>query len=631
MGKVLSGVLAVIVGVVLTVVVLFVGSSEENKNPCATPGASSASGGSGAAAPAADRLVVIGDSTVVGIQDQLKSRLDSETDYKDTKIDAVSGSTLTEGSSAGVSRTEAAKNDTKADWVIGMGVNDAAGISGGSDDAAGRIKAEMDVLGDQNNVWWPEIAIGEHPSKMNGALDDAKMAEAVKSFNDALHAAEGEHDNLHVVPWSPSAEDFSDDVHFTAAGYKKRTDMIMDAVKSAGTGGDSSAAETAESSGAAATSSESASASADPSESAAQGHGDSGDSGDGGGSGASAPSDDWHGAGDTHTQYVNEGQDVPLGIPADESALSEPQLQHARRIIADGKGRNLPDQVIKGALMAGLQEGGLRMLASRAVPESLEMPNDGITPGDATSVGYFQIQTPMHMPVNEAMDPGKQNAWWYDTFKQMSSPDKEAWEIAADVERPREDLRGEYKKWDDLATKILESQGNIAPSNGACGYGSSAIGEAPADLEEFANKAIEAARKYLGMRYSWGGGNWDGPTKGTPDGGVGDSYGDPENEGFDCSGLTMYAYAQASGMRIKLDHYTTNQQNSPLMKEVPLDDIKAGDLVFFGDISDPHHVGIALNATDMINAPQSGDVVKEQPIADHGDLVSARRLKENPK
>ena len=619
MGKLISGVLAIIVGLVLTVVVLFTGSSEENKNPCAAPGASSAaSGGSGAAAPA-DRLVVIGDSTVVGIQDQLKSRLDSETDYKDTTIDAVSGSTLTEGSSAGVSRTESAKNDTKADWVVGMGVNDAASMSGGSDDAAGRIKAEMDVLGDQNNVWWPEIAVGEHPSKMNPQLDDAKMTASVKSFNDALHAAEGEYDNLHVVPWSPSAEDFSDDVHYTGEGYKKRTDMIMDAVKSAGTGGDSGSTEAAGSSGSSEAAAPSASESAKPSAGNDHGGSDSGSS------------DDWHGGGDTHSQYVNEGQDVPLGIPADVSALSEPQLQHARRIIADGKGRNLPDQVIKGALMAGLQESGLRMLASRAVPESLTMPNDGVTPGDATSVGTFQIQTPMNMPVNEAMDPAKQNAWWFDTFKQLSSPDKEAWEIAADVERPREDLRGEYKKWDDLANKILESEGNIAPSDGACGYGSSAIGEAPADLEEFANKAIEAARKYLGMRYSWGGGNWDGPTKGQPDGGVGDSYGDPENEGFDCSGLTMYAYAQASGMRIKLDHYTTNQQNSPLMKEVPLDDIKAGDLVFFGDISDPHHVGIALNNKDMINAPQSGDVVKEQPIADHGDLVSARRLKENPK
>ena len=36
----------------------------------------------------------------------------------------------------------------------------------------------------------------------------------------------------------------------------------------------------------------------------------------------------------------------------------------------------------------------------------------------------------------------------------------------------------------------------------------------------FGDDEIAAAGRYLGMQYSWGGGDYDGPTKGIPDGGV---------------------------------------------------------------------------------------------------------------
>jgi cell wall-associated NlpC family hydrolase len=334
-------------------------------------------------------------------------------------------------------------------------------------------------------------------------------------------------------------------------------------------------------------------------------------------------------------QYTAEGQDVPLGVPNDPNALEERQLDNVRAIISIGKGRDAPDSVIKAALMAAGPESGYRMLASRAVPESLNYPNDGITPGDATSVGLFQIQTPMHMPPADAMDRTKHINWFYDTAEVLADPSQHPGDIAANVENPREDLRGKYREWEATADTLLESEGNIAPSAGSdCGPGSGAAGgdgEVPADLKEFADKAVEYAREYLGMQYSWGGGDWNGPTKGIPDGGVADSFGDYNRVGFDCSGLTMYAYAQASGMRVKIPHYTTSQQNDPVMTEVDPGDIAKGDLIFFGDISDPHHVALATGATTMIHAPQSGDVIKEQPIAEHGEApVSVRRLKELP-
>lgn len=317
-------------------------------------------------------------------------------------------------------------------------------------------------------------------------------------------------------------------------------------------------------------------------------------------------------------QYTAEGQDVPLGVPNDPHALEERQLDNVRAIISIGKGRDAPDSVIKAALMAAGPESGYRMLASRAVPESLNHPNDGITPGDATSVGLFQIQTPMHMPPADAMNREKHITWFYDTAEVLADPSQHPGDIAANVENPREDLRGKYREWEDTADVLLESEGNIAPSSGSdnCDPGSSgdsSSGEGvPADASEFAEKAIAAAREQMGLPYVWGGGDWNGPTGG----------------GFDCSGLTMYAYAQAGGPR--LDHYTTNQMNSPDLAERDPGDIQAGDLVFFNGAADPQHVGLAINSTTMIHAPTTGDVVKEAPISDGGDLVAVRAIKEAP-
>lgn len=63
----------------------------------------------------------------------------------------------------------------------------------------------------------------------------------------------------------------------------------------------------------------------------------------------------------------------------------------------------------------------------------------------------------------------------------------------------------------------------------------------------------------LGVRYSWGGGNANGPTVGVREGGVADSSGDYYSVGFDCSGLTMYAYA---GVGVMLPHFSGYQYTS---------------------------------------------------------------------
>lgn len=65
------------------------------------------------------------------------------------------------------------------------------------------------------------------------------------------------------------------------------------------------------------------------------------------------------------------------------------QLAHAREIGMAAKERGIGRDGFVIALMTGLQESGLRILANRSVPASLALPNEGVG-GDHDSVGIFQ-------------------------------------------------------------------------------------------------------------------------------------------------------------------------------------------------------------------------------------------------
>jgi peptidoglycan DL-endopeptidase RipA len=116
-----------------------------------------------------------------------------------------------------------------------------------------------------------------------------------------------------------------------------------------------------------------------------------------------------------------------------------------------------------------------------------------------------------------------------------------------------------------------------------------------------AQTAIAAAMTQLGVPYAWGGGGSYGPGPGqAPDLGV---------IGFDCSGLTQYAYKQAG---IGIPRNSRAQYAS--LPKVDSDDLQPGDLVFWatdpGNPATIHHVAIYLGNGQIVEAPESGDVVK---------------------
>lgn len=138
-------------------------------------------------------------------------------------------------------------------------------------------------------------------------------------------------------------------------------------------------------------------------------------------------------------------------------------------------------------------------------------------------------------------------------------------------------------------------------------------GKAPS---EAAATAIHWAFEQIGVPYSWGGGNKNGPSYGFAHG--------ANTKGFDCSGLTLFVYGKAG---IDLDHYTGSQWNQG-RRVSSRADLRPGDLMFFAyDTSNPatiHHVSIYIGKGKMIHAPQTGDVVKVSPYG-RSDFIGGTR------
>lgn len=111
---------------------------------------------------------------------------------------------------------------------------------------------------------------------------------------------------------------------------------------------------------------------------------------------------------------------------------------------------------------------------------------------------------------------------------------------------------------------------------------------------------VGIAMQYLGVPYVWGGAS---------------------PSGFDCSGFSMYVYAQVG---VSLPHHAASQygMGSPVSK----DQLAPGDLVFFNGLG---HMGIYIGGGQFIHAPHSGDVVKISSLSDSwyaSTWVGGRRL-----
>ena len=151
--------------------------------------------------------------------------------------------------------------------------------------------------------------------------------------------------------------------------------------------------------------------------------------------------------------------------------------------------------------------------------------------------------------------------------------------------------------------KIEKQEAGAKPAAGAgAGSGGSLAGNNDGE------RAVNACLAKRGTPYSWGGGGYNGPTKGIRDGGVADQHGDYNKIGFDCSGLMQYGWYQGSKGRVRLPRTTWDQRNAG--PRISMSALVPGDLIL---MSGDGHVGMYIGGGKMVEAPQSGDVVKVSP------------------
>ncbi len=104
--------------------------------------------------------------------------------------------------------------------------------------------------------------------------------------------------------------------------------------------------------------------------------------------------------------------------------------------------------------------------------------------------------------------------------------------------------------------------------------------------------------KYVGVPYKWGGT--------TP-------------AGFDCSGLTQFAY-RAIGKKIP----RTTWDIWAALPRVPFDQLAPGDMVFFSNLG---HMGVYIGDGNFIHAPRRGEVVRVQALSTRlGSYMGAVRV-----
>lgn len=80
-------------------------------------------------------------------------------------------------------------------------------------------------------------------------------------------------------------------------------------------------------------------------------------------------------------------------------------------------------------------------------------------------------------------------------------------------------------------------------------------------------------------------------------------------QGFDCSGLVHYAYANAARPVPR-----TSNELYKRARPKDSDELTPGDLVFFRTPSTPSHVGIYLGKGQFVHAPYTGEAVRTENL-----------------
>jgi cell wall-associated NlpC family hydrolase len=153
------------------------------------------------------------------------------------------------------------------------------------------------------------------------------------------------------------------------------------------------------------------------------------------------------------------------------------------------------------------------------------------------------------------------------------------------------------------AALIAQEQAQAQLSSGG-GGGASTYSPPPppppsASWQQRAQIAVHAALSQVGVPYVWGGAS--------------------PSEGFDCSGLVMWAWEQAG---VYLPHYSVAQYDD--VTQVPASDLQPGDIVFYYspyESAQPGHEALYIGNGQVVQAPETGMDVMVTSLTWAGDPI----------
>ncbi|BCQ06862.1 hypothetical protein JMUB5695_00275 [Mycobacterium heckeshornense] len=148
------------------------------------------------------------------------------------------------------------------------------------------------------------------------------------------------------------------------------------------------------------------------------------------------------------------------------------------------------------------------------------------------------------------------------------------------------------------------------------------------------DKAIDALAYAAGQQnttYAWGANkSTDGPSRGQGDNGQGANQNhDWDRYGYDCGGLVRYSVAQGAGFDVGQGTNSIDSNSlfahpgGGLPSSAVVGKAHPGDVLVFGGArpyagASTDHTGIYIGNGYMINAPESGEPVRVDPVAGHG-------------
>jgi cell wall-associated NlpC family hydrolase len=162
-----------------------------------------------------------------------------------------------------------------------------------------------------------------------------------------------------------------------------------------------------------------------------------------------------------------------------------------------------------------------------------------------------------------------------DATSRAETAEQQAAQIEADLARRKAELQRRQTDVQRRYNQLTAADRSTLTSGGTTTF------TAP-PASGVAGQAMRIALQQLGDPYVW---SAEGP------------------DAFDCSGLIYYSY-----QRIGITLPRSSSSMATVGVAVPRSAIQPGDLLFF--YTPVHHVGISVGGTDMVHAPQTGDVVK---------------------